>query len=163
MPSQHTAFATVVAPDRGPAHHMCEPCPYPTRVPRLFTGVMAASATPIYRPVRSTTTGGRCAHVHRHCPAPPACTAALMPARVLPGARCSSNTMRKMSQEFWGAATWSTRSCRTWPVRARHAVQERRRSSGRWAKGWNQYGKHPYCPNTIIVTDSIAYCQYLNH
>ena len=70
---------------------------------------------------------------HRHSLAPPACTAALMPARVLPGARCSSNMMRKMSQENSRAATWSTRSCRTWPPRARHAVRERRRSSGRWA------------------------------
>ena len=62
---------------------------------------------------------------HRHSLAPPACTAALMPARVLPGARCSSNIMRKMSPEIFGAVTWSTRSRSTWPPRAPHAVQRR--------------------------------------
>ena len=39
---------------------------------------------------------------HRHSPAPPASTTALRPARVLSGARCSSNIMRKMSQENFG-------------------------------------------------------------
>ena len=70
---------------------------------------------------------------HRHSPAPPASTTALRPARVLSGARCSSNIMRKMSQENFWAAAWSTRSCRTLPPWARQAVVERRRSSGRWA------------------------------
>ena len=62
MPSQHTAFATVVAPARGPAHHMCERCPYPARAPWLSTGAMADSETPIYHPLRSSTRTGRCAH-----------------------------------------------------------------------------------------------------
>ena len=70
---------------------------------------------------------------HRHSPAPPACTAALMPARVLSGVQCSSINMRNMSKENFRAATCPPRSCRTSPLRARQAVVERRRSSGRWA------------------------------
>ena len=57
-----TARATFAAPARGPAHHMCERCPYPARAPWLFTCAMAGSETPIDHPLRSSTRTGRCAH-----------------------------------------------------------------------------------------------------
>ena len=79
---------------------------------------------------------------HRHSLAPPACTAALMPARVLPGARCSSNMMRKMSQENSRAATWSTRSRSTWPPRAQHAVQRGARAVRRGRKLQCHHASH---------------------
>ena len=132
MPSQHTAFATVVAPDRGPAHHSVSVVPTLREHPgcsQVLWRVQRRRYTILYDRLQ----GLAGVLTHRHSPAPPASTTALMPARVLSGARCSSNIMRKMSQENFWAATWSTRSRSTWPPRAQHAVQERRGSSGRWA------------------------------